>query len=104
MMTGGGMGCGCCGKLFADDDTTALSLDTPARDGIERGRPQRLARGQVEARMMQRAPNGVADDEPLGEGAAIMGAVRADREDAVASADQHDVVFTHLAGKRLAVA
>src|SRR5215471_12282627 len=103
MLRAGGTGGARCGKLLADEDAIALPLDTPARDRIQRGRPQRLAGRQIEARVVKGAPNRVADDEPLGEGAAIMGAVRADREDAVASTDKHHFVFTHLAGERLAV-
>ena len=80
-------------QLLANEHALALTLHAPARDRIQRRSAQRLAGAQAETRVMQRTPDGVADDQPFGERAAIVRAVRADGEPLVARArEQHLVV------------
>ena len=66
--------------LVPDEYPIALALDAPAGNRIERGCAQRLARAQAEARVMQRTPDGVADDESFGERPAVVRAVCPDRK------------------------
>ena len=90
-------------KLRADVDRVALAIDAPARDRIERRRPQRVARAQAEARVMPRTADGVADDEPVGERAVVVRAVRADGEDLLAPPHQNHVVVADSCRRRSAV-
>src|SRR5690606_23010596 len=71
-----------------------LPLDRPAGNVLQRRRTQRFAGAQAEARVMPRAADGIADDEPLAERAAVMRALRADRADLVTDAyDEHALAF-----------
>jgi len=67
-----------------------LLVDTPARDRVQRRGAQCLSGAQAEAGMVPGAAHGIADDQPLGERAAIVGAGRADgKKLAAAAREQH---------------
>ena len=90
-------------KFLPHEHTIAATLDTPTRDGIERRHAQQLAGAQTEAGVMQGATDLIADNQALGQGAAIVGTVGADGEDVLAAADQEHIVLTQLALQQRAV-
>jgi hypothetical protein len=76
---------------FSGDDHGAVTLtDVIGRDRIQRRRPQGLAAAKAEAGVVPRAEDGVLDDQPLREGAAVVATSRADRADVTAAADEND--------------
>src|SRR5438105_13860542 len=80
-------------EFFADEHGVALALDAPAGNGIERRRAHGVTGAKAEARVVQRTPDRIADEEPVAERAMIVRAVRADSEHLIANArDQHLVV------------
>jgi hypothetical protein len=53
-------------QLFPYEHIAANLFDPPTRNGIERRRAQHFPSPQAEARVMQWAPQLVADDQPFG--------------------------------------
>src|SRR5690606_31421519 len=91
------------GALLAHEDFPIALLHRPARERAERGGAERLARAQIEARMMPRAPHGVVDDQAFAEGTVIVRAERTDGEDLVAAADDQHLVVADAADQLAAV-
>jgi hypothetical protein len=60
-------------------------------------------RTQAEAGVVPRASHGVVDQEPLRERSSVMGTGRADREEFVAPARQHDSVVADVPGEHVSV-
>src|SRR5205823_4500436 len=89
--------------LLSNEDFPVLPLDGPERDRAEGGRPQCLARAQTEAGMVPRAPHGIVDQQPLGEGPAVMGADGTDSEDLVAPPRQQHAVLAHMSLEHAAI-
>ena len=85
------------------DDAVALPLHLPARDGVERRRPQRLAGAQAEAGVVPGAAHRVADDSPSAERTAVVRARGADGEDLLAAPRQQHRLLSHLAGQHAAL-
>ena len=56
------------GLALADPHHAVLHLHVVARDRIQRGSAQRLARPQIEASVMPRTPDGAIDEQPLAGG------------------------------------
>src|SRR5690606_10855046 len=72
---------------------SVLDVDPPARDGIERRRPDGLSRREIEAGVMPRAAYRPVGDQALIEWSAVMRALRVDGEQlALPSRDEHVVV------------
>src|SRR5262249_50280738 len=90
-------------QLLSNEHNISLALDAPAGNGIERGRAQRLTSREVETRVMPGTAHRVADDKAVGEWTVVVSAMRADREDALASPHEDDLVLTDVPGKRAAV-
>ena len=76
-------------KLVADIDFSVLLVDTPARDRVQRRGAQCRSGAQAEAGMVPGATDGIRHQHPLGEGAVVMGALRANCEERPASSRQH---------------
>ncbi len=81
------LGAGCTGRLagtpwerqfFANENLVAHHLDAPTGNGIKGGRIQRFAAAQVEAGVMQRAADRIANDQSFGQRAVVVRACRAD--------------------------
>ena len=70
-------------EFLAHEHLAVPLFDLPARDRIQRGRAKRFARLEAEARVMERAPDRLADDEAVGEMATIVRAARTHREEAI---------------------
>ena len=86
-------------ELFADEKPAVGSLDPPARQRIEGRRPQRLAGPQAETGMMPRTAYLGADQQPLGERAAIVRAFAADREDFALGPGQDHRILADMPSK-----
>ena len=89
--------------LLRDEDLAVALLDRPAVDRAERRRAQRLAGAQAEAGVMPGAAHRVADQQPFGERAVIVAAVRADGEDLAAAARQQHLLVADMADQHAAV-
>ena len=78
-------------RLLSRDEHTTIPLDDRvARNRVERRCPQSFARAKAEAGVVPGTADGVVDDEPLGQGPAVVAARRADRRDRIGAADQDD--------------
>ncbi len=86
-----------------DEHLAATPLHVPARQIVQRRRPQRLTCPEAEAPMMQRAAHRVAHHQPLGERAAVVGAGRADGEPLVAAVGKQHRLAVHVAGHHPAI-
>jgi hypothetical protein len=89
---------------FTDEHLFALSLHLPARNRIKSGCRNSFASRQVEAGVVQRAPDRLSYNESVGKGAMVVSTVGTDGEEAVALAHQHDIVISNLPGDRDSVA
>ena len=89
--------------LGTDEDAAGPPLDVPARQVIQGRRSQRLARPQAETGMVPGAPHGIADQQPLDQGAAVVAARRADREPFLALSDQQDCLVARVTHDHTAV-
>src|SRR6185369_9075012 len=58
--------------LSLDPDFAAVALDSEARNGVQRGSTLGLAGAQAESRVVPRAPNGFAHDQPFRQRTAVM--------------------------------
>src|SRR5262249_41287035 len=83
-------------------ETVAL-LDLVTGDGIQCRSAQRLAGAETETGVMPRAPDGVVDDQSLGERPAVMATGRAEGAEIVTPGNEDDVVAADLAGERDAI-
>ena len=84
--------------LVAERRSCPVARSTsPARQRIQRRRAQRLAGAQAEAGVVPGAAHGVADHQPFGERAAVVGAGRLDREDLAAGLHQQHVFLADMA-------
>ena len=90
-------------ELAANESLSIPLLDAPARHRVERRRAQRLPSSQAEARVMPRAADRLAHDEPGGERATVMRARRADGEQFRAAANQDQRLALRVAEKYLSV-
>jgi len=63
-----------------DNQALAAALPVPTRDGVQRGRGQRLAGAQIETRVMPGTANGIAHQQAFGERTAVVRARRAHRK------------------------
>src|SRR5262249_41970181 len=75
----------------------------PARHRVEGGRCDCLAGTQAEAGMVPGASHGVADNQSVGERAAVMRTSRADREQFVAMAREQHGVVAHMPAHHAAI-
>ena len=72
-----------------------LLFHAPAGDRIQRGRTERLARAEAEARVMPRTAHRVTDHEPLHERPAVVRTLRPDGEQFAARPREYHLVVTH---------
>ena len=97
------------GSTFSrTNDSVAARSTRQQRHRIEGRRAQRLAGAQAEAGVVPRAAHRVADDEPLGERAAVVRAFAADGEDfALGPRQDHrilaDMSAEHGVGRKVAL-
>ena len=91
------------GALLAHENPAVPLLDLPAVERIEGRRVQGLAGAKVEAGVVPGTAHRVADDEPVGERAVIVGAMGADREDLGAAAHQQHLLLADMAEQLAAV-
>ena len=89
--------------LFADENFAVALLHPPGIDGGESRRAQGFPGPKVKARVMPGAAHRVVDNEPVGEGAMIVGAMGADREDIGAAARQQHRLVADVAEKLAAI-
>ena len=75
----------------------------PARHRIQRGCMKRLTRSQTEAGVVPGAVHSLAHHESLGERAAVVSTVSADREQLVAAAGEEDSFIANVALQHRAV-
>ena len=94
---------GCLRKLLAHEHLAVPLLDLPARDRIQRRRAKRFAGLEAEARVMERAPDRLADDEAVGEMAAVVRAARADGKETTAGFDDRHFIVADSAFDRRVV-
>src|SRR5207244_11714124 len=73
------------------------------RDGIQRRRAQRLAGAEIETGVVPRTAHRVADEESLGERAAVVRARGADGVDVAAAADEQHRLAVGVAAEHRAV-
>ena len=92
-------------RAFRPTMTSSPRRSTRQRaSGSKAGARERLAGAQAEAGVMPGAPHGIADDDPVGERRAVMGALCADREHVVALPDEEDRLVADMPFKEGAVA
>jgi hypothetical protein len=85
--------------LSTHDNPVILPFDIPARQRIESGSTGGLARSQIEAGMMPRAPDRAVDDQSFGKRAAVMRAMRTDGEELRTAPDQQHRLLADVAEK-----
>jgi hypothetical protein len=90
-------------QLAEDDDLVVLPLDGVAGDRVERRRAHRVARPEVEARVVPRTADGVADQQPLGERSRVVGAGGADGEHLLAPPREQDRLAVRVTEEQAAV-
>src|SRR6202163_3779321 len=76
--------------LAGHDDLLAATLDRPARDRIQRRRPQRLARAQAETGVVPWTAYGLAVDHAVREGSAVVRAASADGHEITVEVGEED--------------
>jgi hypothetical protein len=86
--------------LSLDPDFAAVALDSEARNGVQRGSTLGLAGAQAESRVVPRAPNGFAHDQPFRQRTAVMRADGAGGKYILALPHQHDCFIVNVAQKR----
>ena len=84
-------------QLFANRDPVPLALHPVARHRVQRRRAQRLAGAQAEAGVVPGAAHGIADQQPLGQRSAVVGAMGSDGEDLVAVTRQQHRLAARVA-------
>ena len=85
--------------LRPDAHAVAFANHAPRRHRIQGGGPERFARPAAEAGVMPRASDGVADDQSLREGSAVVRAGRAGGEDFLAAAPEDHGILADAAGE-----
>jgi hypothetical protein len=88
--------------FFPYEHLVAAAFHSPAGNRIQRGRSQRFAGFEAEARVMQGTSNRVVNDKAFGERAVIVRAVRADGEESIADARQQNVLLADPSEQRAA--
>jgi hypothetical protein len=86
--------------LPSDKGAVAFNLDLPPIHGVERWCPERLARPQVEAGVVERAMDGLLAEDPVAEVAAVMGTGAADGEELTAQSRQEHRLVADPSRKR----
>src|SRR5262245_51243667 len=90
-------------QLLAHENLAVLLLHLPARHRTQGRCAQGLTGAQIEAGMMPRAADGIADHEPVSQRAVVMRALRPDREHVVPAADDQDGVTADVPDELAAV-
>ncbi len=85
------------GLARADADASVRARDVEAGQGVQRGAALGVARAQIEAGVVPGAPDRVADDDALAQGAAVVRAGRADGEHVGAAADEQHRLAARVA-------
>jgi hypothetical protein len=88
--------------LLPDEDAIALALHLPDGKRRERRRPRRLSGPQVEAGVVPRAADAVADDKAFRERPMVMTAMRVDGKNLRTSAHQQDRLIADMPEQGLA--
>jgi hypothetical protein len=79
------------GEFLPNENHPGFALHAPTWNWIERRRAQGLAGPQAEAGMVEWTSDGVVDDQPIGQRAVIVRAVRADGEPFIARSRKEHV-------------
>src|ERR1700730_15782293 len=88
--------------LLPDQDPVALALHLPDRERTQRRRARRFPAAQIEARMMPRAADAVADHEPFRKRPVIMAAMRVDGENLRPGTYQQNILIADVTEQGLA--
>ncbi len=91
------------GEFLPHEQFVADPFYAPARDGVERGRPQRFPSAQAETGVMQRTSHCIPNDEALRQHSVVVSAVCANRQKFVPAAHQDHVFAACLTERHCSV-
>jgi len=75
--------------LFSDEDFSVFAFHRPARDVVERRRPNRSTGAKIEARVVPWAANGGPDEKTFCQRPTVVRAMCGDGENLIAMSGEH---------------